>query len=174
MKESYFYKNYFNLLNSNTYLGALPKNSLINIKLSFSSNKDVKVARLLVDEINGKFNKKLIILTFLANSAFSFSDNTSSFNFVLSSKNNLAILLFFDLLFKLNIFFSIVSFDSNLNFFSVNFFKAFEKNKLALSFSKENFIKNFSQSFLFYIKKIEFYNSIRFLKLLKHLNSNRS
>lgn len=174
MKESYFYKNYFNSLNLSTCFDTVKENSLINIKLSFSSTKDVKIARLLIDEINSKFNKKLILLTFLSNSSSSFSEDTSSFNFVLISKNKLAIFLFFDLLFKLNVVFLIISSDSALNFLSVNFFKAFEKNKLALDFSKENFIKNFSQSFIFYLKKIEFYNSIRFLKLLKHLNSNRN
>ena len=170
MKESFFYKNYFSYLNLG--LANESTKSLIKIQLAFLSNRDVKVVRSLVDEINAKFNKNLIQLVFLSRSASSSFTETSSFNFLLISKNRLAVFLFFDLLFKLNILFSVISVKSNLNLFSVNFFKAFSANKLALS-SKENFISEFSKSFLFFLKKIELTNSIKFLKLLKVLTDKK-
>jgi len=161
MRESYFQKKHFNLISKG--------DDVIKVQLLFSSNNDVRVVRRVVAEVNESFDKKILLFNFLTRSVTSSVFNSSSFNFVLITKSKLALFLLFSLLFRLNISFSVISYSLKEKLFSVNFFKAFIENKLVLESSKLQFINNFSEKLLFFFKKIEFYNLIRFLKLLKSI-----
>jgi len=167
MKNSFYLKKYLSFLKFNSD-GLSYKSEFIEIQFAFSSFREIEVIRDLIAEINKKFNKNIIVFNFLSNSSFS-SNNLSSFNFLLFTKSKPAFFIFLNLLFRLNVQFSIISINSSVDLFSVNFFKSVLNNKLFLNSSKDLLIANFSKTFLFFLKKIELFNSIRFLKLLKVL-----
>lgn len=169
MKNSLFFKKYFSFLKFDSSSSLLfSKNDFIEIQFAFSSFREVEIVRDLLVELNKKFGKNILVFNFLSNSSFS-SNNLSSFNFLLFTKSKSAFFIFLNLLFKLNIQFLIISVNSNIELFSISFFKSLINNKLFLDSSKDILVSNFSKTFLLFLKKIEFFNSIRFLKLLKVL-----
>jgi hypothetical protein len=165
MKESVFFKKYFDLAKDSTR--ALSGDCFV-LQLSFFSNKEINLFRQLIFTFNERFNKQILSFYFFSQSALaSFESKGSSFNYVLSSFSQLAIFAFLDTALRLNLNFFVISFLSKFDdIFSINFFKSFAGNKLLL---KLNFIKTFAEKFLCFIKKIEFFNKIKILTILKKI-----
>jgi hypothetical protein len=161
MKQSSFYKKYFNLLNGETI------SSPLIFQISFFSNSEVLVFRQLVIDFNRKFNRSILNFYFFSQGSITaFKNKSSSVSYIFASNSFLAVLAFFDSALRLNLGFLITSFSNNSSDspFTVSFFKAFVGNKFLL---QSSFLKTFAERFLRFFKKIEFYNNLRILKFLK-------
>jgi hypothetical protein len=161
MKQSLFYKNYFNFL-SKKNSSSLP----LVFQLSFFSNAEVLVFRQLLVDFNKNFKKPLLGFYFFSQGSLTtFENKSSSFNYIFISTSVLSALAFFDSVLRLNLGFLISSFSSE-NIFTVNFFKAFLGNKFLV---QSVFSKIFAERFLIFIKRIEYFNRLKFLGLLKKI-----
>ena len=176
IKSSAYLKKYFRQHGVLSAQTLVKDSSSFVIQLAFSSNKDATTVRSLVNAIN-QMSKTGIIVNFSFFNQGSLLDNTgsSSFSYVLFSRNELVLFNLIEQMARLGLGFSILSnqkfsikeeggrFVKNQNqFFSLQVFKAFENNKLIVS---SLLFKELSVKFLVFFKKMQYFNTIRILKL---------
>jgi hypothetical protein len=180
IKSSSYLKKYFKQHGISTSQTSLEDSSSFVVQLAFSSNKDALVVRSLVNAIN-QFSQKgsLINFSFFNQGSLINGTGFSSFNYLVFSKNELILFALIEQMSRLGLSFSILSnqnfltsyknnflFKTQNQFFSLKLFKAFENNKLILS---AFFLKELGVRFLVFLKKIEYFNTIRILKLANFL-----